>query len=62
MPYATHKYNKCMGGTEQQDQNVNKYRISIRTKKWWWALFSLGIDVAIQNSWLLYIHIKNESS
>ena len=54
MPYVVHKYNTSMGGTDRQDQNVNKYRISIRTKKWWWPLFSWGIDVTIQNAWLLF--------
>ena len=34
VPYVVHKYNTSMGGTDRQDQNVNKYRISIRTKKW----------------------------
>ena len=53
MPYVVHKYNTSMGGTDRQDQNVNKYRISIRTKKWWWSLFSWRIDVTIQNAWLL---------
>ena len=27
MPYVVHKYNTSMGGTDRQDQNVNKYRI-----------------------------------
>ena len=43
-------YNTSMGGTDHQDQNVNKYRISIRTKKGWCPLFSQGIDVTIQNA------------
>ena len=60
MPYAIHKYSKCIGETDRQDQNVNKYRISICTKKWWWALYSWGIDFAIQNSWLLYRHTHPE--
>ena len=54
MPYVVHKYNTSMGGTDRQDQNVNKYRISIHTKKWWWPLFSWGIDVTKQNAWLLF--------
>ena len=54
MPYVVHKYNTSMGGTDRQDQNVNKYRILIRTKKWWWPLFSRGIDVTIQNAWLMF--------
>jgi len=31
-------YNSCMGGTDQMDQNVNQYRITIRSKKWWWPV------------------------
>ena len=54
MPYVFHKYNTSMGGTDRQDQNVNKYRISICTKQWWWPLFSWAIDVTIQNAWLLF--------
>ena len=40
IPYVVHKYNTSMGCINRQDQNVNKYKISIRTKKWWWPLFS----------------------
>ena len=43
-----------MGGNDRQDQNVNKYRISICTKQWWWPLFSWAIDVTTQNAWLLF--------
>ena len=31
MVYVVHKHNTSMGGTDCQDQNVNKYRISIRS-------------------------------
>ena len=54
MPYVFHKYNTSMGGNDRQDQNVNKYRISICTKQWWWPLFSWAIDVTTQNAWLLF--------
>ena len=42
-----------MGGTDQMDQNINNYRISIRGKKWWWPIFTWFVDAAIQNAWLL---------
>jgi len=32
------KYNYGTGGTDRMDQNVNQYRIGIRSKKWWWPL------------------------
>ena len=54
MPYVVSVYNQAMGGTDRQDQNINKYRVNIRSKKWWWPLFSWGIDVTIQNAWILF--------
>ena len=49
-PYSVHKYNSSIGGTDRQNQNVNKYRLSVHTKNWWWPLFSWGIDVTIQSA------------
>ena len=33
---------------------MSAYRITMRTKKWWWPLFAYTLDLAIQNGWLLY--------
>jgi len=49
-------YNKYMGGTDQMDENIARHRIGIRGKKWWWSLFTWLIDVAITNSWKLYVN------
>ncbi|XP_025407097.1 piggyBac transposable element-derived protein 3-like [Sipha flava] len=43
-----------MGGTDLMDENVNRYRIGLRGKKWWWCLFTWLIDVSIQNAWILH--------
>ena len=43
-----------MGGVDRADQNVSAYRISMRTKKWWWPLFAHCVDTMMQNAWLLY--------
>ena len=32
-PKMIQEYNKHMGGTDRQDQNINKYRIAFRGKK-----------------------------
>ena len=53
-PYVIDRYNRHMGGVDRMDQNVSTYRISIRSRKWWWALFAYLLDVAMQNAWLLY--------
>lgn len=47
-------YNKFMGGTDLMDENTNRYHVSIRSKKWWWAIFSWTLDVCFQNAWHLY--------
>jgi DNA excision repair protein ERCC-6 len=57
-PRLIGSYNDHMGGTDRMDQNVAKYRINIRSKKWWWPLFLWGIDVALQNAWLLYRNMQ----
>ena len=33
------------------DQNVSKYRITMRGKKWCWCLISYRLDVFINNAW-----------
>lgn len=53
-PHCIGQYNKFMGGTDLMDENVNRYRISLRGKKWWWCLFTWLIDVSIQNAWILH--------
>lgn len=52
-PSIVKEYNKHMGGTDRQNQNVNNYRISFRGKKWWWCIFTWLVDVSIENAWIL---------
>ena len=53
VPRVFLEYNKAMGGTDQMDGNVAKNRIGIRSKKWWWPIFTWLIDVSINNAWIL---------
>jgi hypothetical protein len=53
-PYVIQAYNAGMGGVDRMDQNISKYRISIRSKKWWWPIFAHLLDVTVQNAWILY--------
>ena len=46
---------------DRAEQNVSSYRISIRGKKWWWSLFAWVLDVALQNSWILYKTFKSNN-
>ena len=53
-PHTVAAYNKYMSGVDRLDQNVATHRISVRTKKWWWPLFSFLISATVNNAWLLY--------
>lgn len=35
------------------DQQISRYRISIRRKKWWWSIFTWLLDAAIVNAWCI---------
>lgn len=52
-PRLISEYNRCMGGTDLMDQHISRYRISIRRKKWWWAIFSWLLDVVVVNAWCI---------
>jgi DNA excision repair protein ERCC-6 len=53
-PNLIQQYNGKMGGVDRMDQNISLYRISLRSKKWWWPFFAYCADVAMQNAWLIY--------
>lgn len=60
-PSIFQNYNRFMGGVDLHDQAVNNYRISIRSKKWWWMLFTNMINMTVVNAWRLFQVANNES-
>ena len=58
-PHLLHQYNQYMGGFDLHDAFVSSYRVNIRSKKWWWPLFSHLIDSKIVNVWLIYTNISS---
>lgn len=49
-----------MGGVDLLDQAVNNYRIHIRGKKWWWALFTQMLNMATVNAWKIHQVVSDE--
>ncbi|KAG5878747.1 hypothetical protein JTB14_023343 [Gonioctena quinquepunctata] len=43
-----------MGGTDLMDENLSRYRIGIRSKKWWWPIFTWFVDVTVTNAWQIH--------
>lgn len=60
-PDCIHHYNKRMGGVDLFDNAMANYRISVRGKKWYWPLFTNGLDAAMVNAWKLHcVLVKKE--
>ena len=49
-PFMVKHYNQTMGGVDQMDHNVDKFRISMHSKKWWWPLFPFCVDASRQQT------------
>lgn len=53
-PHCYQLYNKFMGGVDRLDQNVGKYRIAIRLKRWYWQMMMFPINSCANNAFQLY--------
>ena len=60
-PFSLYAYNKHMGGVDLVDNSVSCYRIGIRSKKWYWPLFTNMISLAVVNSWRIHNKINDQS-
>lgn len=53
-PSIVRLYDECREGVAKMDQIISKYRVRIRSKKWYSILVSYIIDVAMNNAWQLH--------
>lgn len=53
-PKIVKDYNAHMGGVDLMDSFLGRYKIRIKSRKWYIRLFYHMIDMAIINSWVLY--------
>ncbi|XP_025202907.1 piggyBac transposable element-derived protein 3-like [Melanaphis sacchari] len=53
-PIVIEVYNSHMGGVDLIDSMIARYRIIMRSKKWYIKIFFHLLDVTVVNSWLLY--------
>ena len=53
-PSIVKLYDECREGVANMDQIIAKYRVRIRSKKWYSVLVSFMVDVAVNNAWQLH--------
>ena len=61
-PYVVHKYNKGMGGVDVLDRMLASYRPRLRSKKWWWNLFSNGLNMAVVAAYCFYKYLHPQEA
>ena len=58
-PNALTNYNMNIGGVDKLYWNIQKYRIRIRGKKWYFPIFTNAVNMALVNAHIVY-SIGNE--
>ncbi|XP_038136316.1 piggyBac transposable element-derived protein 3-like [Cyprinodon tularosa] len=53
-PYIVATYNKYMGGVDLLDSFTAKYKITLKSRRWYMYIFWHTITLAVVNAWLLY--------
>ncbi|CAG4988189.1 unnamed protein product [Parnassius apollo] len=57
-PRVIKEYNAHMGGVDLLDSFIGRYRISMRSRKWYLRIFYHLLDMTVINSWLVYKDLK----
>ena len=70
-PQSIFLYNKGMRGVDRHDQNISSYMIGHRSKKWWWPVCRVFLDLSVNisctvnrsalkenASWIYWISVK----
>lgn len=53
-PKLVKEYNAHMGGVDLMDSHLGRYRIRIKSRKWYIRIFYHLLDLSIINAWILY--------
>ncbi|CAI6355121.1 unnamed protein product [Macrosiphum euphorbiae] len=61
IPKIIEVYNKHMGGVDLMDSLIGRYRIIMRSKKWYIKIFYHLLDMTVVNSWLMYKKITGNT-
>lgn len=59
-PKIIREYNAHMGGVDLMDSHLGRYKIRVKTKKWYLRIFYHLLDITIINSWILYRKVHHK--
>ena len=61
-PYLFKMYNKGMGGVDVCDRMLAFYRPRLRSKKWWWNIFSNILNLAVVAAFRFHQHTNRSQA
>lgn len=53
-PFVIREYNRHMGGVDLMDSNIGRYKIHLKSRKWYLRIFYHLLDLIAANAWILY--------
>ena len=57
-PYLISMYNRGMGGVDVCDRMLSSYRPRLRSKKWWWNIFSHVLNLSVVAAYKFYKYVN----
>ncbi|KRX51811.1 PiggyBac transposable element-derived protein 1 [Trichinella sp. T9] len=54
--------NTSMGGVDILDKLLSSYRPRLKSKKWWWNLFSNALNLTVVAAWQLHRELHKDGS
>ena len=61
-PNVISEYNKGMGGVDLLAMMLGSYRPNLRSKKWWWPLFSNDLNIAVVAAFKIHKHARTDKN
>ncbi|GBP30947.1 Chimeric ERCC6-PGBD3 protein [Eumeta japonica] len=56
------EYNAHVGGVDLMNSFIGRYRIGMRSRKWYLRIFYHLLDMTVINSWLVYKYLKRNEA
>lgn len=60
-PKLIKEYNAHMGGVDLMDSFLGRYKIRIKSRKWYMRIFYHLLDLSVINSWILYKKVSDKN-
>jgi DNA excision repair protein ERCC-6 len=61
-PHLIWRYNAGMGGVDVMDKLLAAYRPNVRSKKWWWPLFTHALNVSVIAAWRVHCALNEKKN